>query len=86
MRNHIITILLLLIAVLAFALRFFVVETWQNYCDIAAFVLPTIAAMVEIVVSEKNGRATEEKIKKLKDNQLSTRVEGETLFLETGVE
>lgn len=86
MRNHIITILLLLIAIVAFALRFFVAEAWQNYCDIAAFVLPTIAALVEIIYSEKSSRATEEKIKKLKDNQLSTRVEGETLFLETGVE
>lgn len=85
-RNHIITIILLTIAVIAFASQFYVTEKWQNYCDIAAFALPTIAALVEIVVSEKNYKATEKKIKKLKDNQLSARVEGETLFLETGVE
>ena len=33
-----------------------------------------------------DGKATEEKIKKLKENQLSARFEGETLVLETGVE
>lgn len=86
MRNHIITIILLLIAALSFTLRYFVAEEWQDYCDIAAFMLPTIAALVEIVVSEKNGKATEEKIKKLKDNQLTARFEGETLVFETGVE
>lgn len=86
MRNHIITIILLLIAAIAFTLRYFVADKWQDYCDVAAFVLPTIAALVEIVVSEKSSKATEEKIKKLKDKQLSARVEEETLFLETGVE
>ena len=86
MRNHIITFILLFIAAIAFTLRYFVAESWQNFCDIAAFVLPTCAALVEIVVSEKNGKATEEKIKKLKDNQLSARFEGETLVFETGAE
>ena len=86
MRNHIIIIILLLFAVIAFGMRFCVAERWQNYCDIAAFVLPTIAALVEIVVSEKSSKVTEEKIKKLKDNQLSARFEGETLVLETGVD
>lgn len=86
MRNHIITILLLFIAVIAFTMRFYMAEKWQNYCDIAAFVLPTIAALVEIVVSEKNGRATEEKIKKLKEKQLSVHFEGEALVFEEGVD
>ena len=86
MRNHILTIILLLLAVLAFGLRFCVAECWLNYCDIAAFLLPTIAAVVEMAVSEKSSKATEEMIKKLKDNQLSARFEGETLVFETGVD
>ena len=48
--------------------------------------LPTFAAVVEIVVSEKNGRATEEKIKKLKEKQLSIHFEGEGLVFEEGAE
>lgn len=86
MRNHIITIILLLIAVMSFLMRFFVDVEWQNYCDIASFVLPTFAALVEIVISEKNNRVTEEKIKKLKEKQLSVHCKGETLVFETGVE
>lgn len=86
MRNHIITIILLLIAVIVFALRFFVAEAWQNYCAISTFVLPTIAALVEIVISEKSSKATEEIIKKLKEKQLSVHVEGETLVIDEGVE
>ena len=42
--------------------------------------------LVKIVVSEMNGRATEEKIKKLKEKQLSVHVEGETLIFDEGVE
>ena len=48
--------------------------------------MPTIAAVVEMAVSEKSSKATEEMIKKLKDNQLSARFEGETLVFETGVD
>ena len=86
MRNHFITIILLIIAAIAFTLRYFVAEACQNICDIAAFVLPTCAAVVEIVVSEMNGRVTEEKIKKLKEKQLSVHFEGEALVFEEGVE
>lgn len=86
MRNHTITIILLLIAAIAFTLRYFVAERWQSYCDIAAFVLPTIAALVEIVVSEKSSKTTEEKIKKLKEKQLSVHFEGETLIFKEGAD
>lgn len=86
MRNHIITIILLFIAVIAFILRFLIDEEKQNYFDIAAFVLSTCAALVEIVVSEKNSKVTEEKIKRLNDKQLSVHVEDETLVFEEGVE
>ena len=86
MKNHIATIILLLLALVAFSLNFCLTGNMQICCEIAAFVLPTIAALVEIMVSEKKGKATEEKIKKLKDNQLSARFEGETLVFETGAE
>ena len=85
-RRHIVTILLLVIAVVAFTMRFFMEERWQNYCDIASFVLPTVAALVKIVISEKSGKVLEKKIQKLKDNQLSVRAEGNHLVFEKGVE
>lgn len=75
MKNHLFTIILLVVAAVAFALRFFVSDDCQIYCDIAAFALPTIAAIVEIVVSERSGKETEKQIKKLKDNQLSVSFE-----------
>lgn len=86
MCNHVITIILLLIAAIAFILRYFEADEWQNYCDIVAFALPTIATLIEIVVSERSSKATEEKIKKLKEKQLSVHVEGETLLFDEGVE
>lgn len=64
MKNHIITILLLVIAALAFALRFFVQVKIQVYCDVAAFAFPTLAAIVEIIVSERSGKRIDEEIKK----------------------
>lgn len=64
MKNHIFTIILLILAVVSFTFRFFVSECWQNYCDIAAFVLPTLAAVVEIVLSERNGKKMKEELKK----------------------
>lgn len=84
MKNHIVTIILLLLAAVAFTLRFFVNTGTQLYCDIAAFALPTFAAMVEIVVAELSGKETEKQLNKLKDNQLSVFVEGKTLFVEKG--
>lgn len=84
MKNHIFTIILLILAGVAFALRFFVSEDWLNYCDVAAFALPTLAAVVEIIVSERNGKETEKQIKKLKEKQLSVRVEDETLIIDQG--
>ena len=82
MKNHIFTIILLILAGVAFALRFFVSEDWLNYCDVAAFALPTLAAVVEIIVSERSGKETEKQINKLKEKQLSVRVEDETLIID----
>lgn len=82
MKNHIFTIILLILAGVAFALRFFVSEDWLSYCDVAAFALPTLAAVVEIIVSERSGKETEKQIKKLKEKQLSVRVEDETLIID----
>ena len=84
MKNHIFTIILLILAGVAFALRFFVSEDWLNYCDVAAFALPTLAAVVEIIVSERSGKETEKQIKKLKEKQLSVRVEDDTLIIDQG--
>ena len=84
MKNHIFTIILLILAGMAFALRFFVSEDWLNYCDVAAFALPTLAAVVEIIVSERSGKETEKQIKKLKEKQLSVRAEDETLIIDQG--
>lgn len=64
MQNHILTILLLLIAATAFALRYFANDTVQSVCDILAFVLPTLAAIVEVVISEKSGKKFETEINK----------------------
>jgi len=64
MKNHILTIVLLLIAGAAFTLRFFTEGTTQSACDIFAFALPTVAAIVEIVVSERNGKKIKAEIKK----------------------
>ena len=84
MKNHIFTIILLILAGVVFALRFFVSEDWLNYCDVAAFALPTLAAVVEIIVSERSGKETEKQIKKLKEKQLSVRVEDDTLIIDQG--
>lgn len=84
MKNHIITIIILILAGVAFALRFFVSKDWLNYCDVAAFALPTLAAVVEIIVSERSGKETEKQIKKLKEKQLSVRVEDEIVIIDQG--
>jgi len=84
MKNHLFTIILLMLAAVAFALRFIVNANYQIYCDIAAYALPTIAAIVEIVVTERSSKKTERQIKMLKDNQLSVRVEDETLCFYKG--
>lgn len=84
MKNHILTIILLNLAVVAFALRFFVSACWQNCCDIAAFALPTLAAVVELIVSERFGKKTEMQINKLKEKQLSVRYEDEAIVFEEG--
>lgn len=85
MKRHLITTILLVLAIVAFTMRFFVKEEWQNYYDIATFILPTVAALIEIVISVKSGMATEENIRKLKEKQISVHVEGETLVINEGV-
>ncbi len=85
MKNHITTIILLLLAVVAFALRFFVADNYQNCYDIIAFALPMLAALMEIYLSEKSNKEAEMRIKELEENQLSIHVEGETLVIDKGV-
>ena len=64
MKHHLITVLLLLVAALAFVLRYYVNEKVQAWCDILAFALPTLAAVVEIILSERSGKKIEEELKK----------------------
>ena len=64
MKNHIITIILLLFAVVAFVLQFFVEECLQIICDIATFVLPTIAAIIEMILCEKSNKKLKKEIDK----------------------
>ncbi len=85
MKNHKSSIILLLLAAVAFAFRFFLEENHQDYCDIVAFALPMLAALMEIYLSEKNNSEAEKRIKELETNQLSIHVEGETLVIDKGV-
>lgn len=64
MKNHFFTFVLLLLATAAFILRFFVRANYESLCDIAAFVLPTLAAVAEIIVSERSGEKMHDEIKK----------------------
>lgn len=64
MKQHLITIFLLLVATFAFVLRYFVNEHVQEWCDVQAFALPTLAAVVEMILSERSGRKIEEELKK----------------------
>ena len=64
MKNHILTIILLLVAGAAFTLRFFTDNTTQSICDILAFALPTLAAIVEIIIAEKGNRKFADELKK----------------------
>ena len=64
MKNHLLTIALLLIAGAAFTFRFFTDNTAQRVCDILAFALPTMAAIVEIFLAEKGNNKFVDELKK----------------------
>jgi len=64
MKNHIITIVLLVLAACAFTLRYFTEGTIQGVCDVLAFAFPTLGAIVEIFVAEKGNRKMAEELKK----------------------
>lgn len=64
MKKHLATIILLLIAIIAFCIGFQVSETYKIVCDVVAFALPTIAAVVELVLSERSSKQIEEELKK----------------------
>lgn len=53
MKNHLVTLILLLLAVIAFGLKFFVSDSFAIAFDITAFVLAIFAAIAEIVLSER---------------------------------
>ena len=62
MKSHIVTIILLLLAVLAFVMRFVVANQYIGCCDILAFAFPTIAAIMEIFISERGSKIIEHKL------------------------
>jgi len=64
MKNHILTIILLLMAGVSFAIRYFTDNTAQNVCNILAFALPTLAAIVEIIIAEKGNKMFADELKK----------------------
>ena len=64
MKNHLLTIMLLLVAGTSFTLRFFTENTEQNICDILAFALPTLVAIVEIIIAEKGNKKFADELKK----------------------
>lgn len=64
MKNHILTIALLVIAAIAFTFRFFAQDTIQSVCDILAFALPTLVAIVEIFVEENGNKKFSDELKK----------------------
>lgn len=64
MKKHLCTIILLLIAIVAFLFGFKVSGICKTVCDLMAFALPTIAAVVEIMLSEKSSRRIEEEFNK----------------------
>lgn len=80
MKSHLVTIILLAVAASAFTLRFLIRDNCQIYCDIAAFALPTIAAIVEIVLAQISEKQMKKEIKDLQDNQLHPHVKDGTLY------
>lgn len=62
MKSHSITIFLLLLAVVAFVMRFLVASRFIIICDILAFALPTFAAIIEIFISERGGKIIEHEL------------------------
>ena len=65
MKKHLCTIILLLIAIVAFLFGFKVSGICKTVCDLMAFALPTIAAVVEVMLSEKSSRRIEEEFNKI---------------------
>lgn len=45
--KHIFTFILLILAAIAFALNFFVIDKYKIYCNTASFILPVVAAVIE---------------------------------------
>lgn len=74
MKNHLVTLILLLLAVIAFGLKFFVSDSFTDVFDVVAFVLAIFAAIAEIVLSERG-------MKKIK-NEIDNIAVWETLSTE----
>ena len=64
MKNHILTIILLFIAACAFTLRYYSEGAIQSICDVLAFALPTLAAIAEMYVAERESKKMAEELKK----------------------
>lgn len=64
MKNHLISILLLFLAAVAFVMRFILSENCHVYCDIIAYILPTLVAIMEMVIAERDSSKVDEELKK----------------------
>ena len=84
-KRHAFSFIPLFLAIMAFVLQFLMGDKFQIYCESVAFFLSTLAAVIEIILSENSARTTDRKIKKLEDEHLSFYMEGETLVVEKGM-
>lgn len=64
MKTHIPTFLLLTFAAISFVVGFFVKKEQKQYCDIVAFSLPTIAAVVEVCLAKRSNKTLRNQLSK----------------------
>lgn len=64
MKKHILTIVLLVLAAIAFTLGFYVPEEYKNYCGIIAFSFPSLVAIFEMILAEQSSNALKKEIEK----------------------
>ena len=64
MKKHILSIILVAIAAIAFVLGFIVCDELKVACNILVFVASTTATTIEIVLADKSSRQYEKELKK----------------------
>lgn len=56
MKKHLITLILLLLGAFAFSIGYYCAEKHHAYWDMAAFVFPTFAALLEVFFAMKSDK------------------------------